>query len=161
MQRKGCTDADLLAILEKVLMAPVMEAHGGLDAVKEWSEVLSGGEKQRLNLSRVFYHRPQFAILDECTSAINVEAEQIIFENLIATGMALVTISHRHTLFKHHTQMLTFDGEGGYLIEPIQLDELDDLEGKKMKLMKNLRSVLKDLGEDWPRSIEEAVGNHP
>ena len=75
--------------------------------------------------------------------------------------MALVTISHRHTLFKHHTQMLTFDGEGGYLIEPIQLDELDDLEGKKMKLMKNLRSVLKDLGEDWPRSIEEAVGNHP
>lgn len=69
---RGMTDVELLSVLESVRLGYLLGREGGWDAVRDWSDVLSGGEKQRLALSRLFYHRPQFAILDECTSAVSV-----------------------------------------------------------------------------------------
>ena len=47
----------------------LLEREGGWDTRKEWGEVLSLGEQQRLGMARLFFHRPHFGVLDECTNA--------------------------------------------------------------------------------------------
>ena len=57
MKRKMVTDNDLMNILEIVNLQQVVQREGGLGAVADWKDVLSGGEKQRIGLSRIFYHK--------------------------------------------------------------------------------------------------------
>ncbi len=86
----------------------------GLDAVQDWKDVLSGGEKQRVGMARVFYHRPLFVVNDEATSQVSAEAESAIYAKCKQLGMTLFTVSHRRSLWQWHEFLLRFDGEGGY-----------------------------------------------
>jgi ATP-binding cassette subfamily D (ALD) protein 3 len=86
----------------------------GLDAVQDWKDVLSGGEKQRVGMARVFYHRPLFVVNDEATSQVSADAEGAIYARCKQLGMTLFTVSHRRSLWRWHEYLLRFDGEGGY-----------------------------------------------
>jgi len=63
--KKGATDDYLMELLRDVALDYLVAREGGWDAVADWADVLSGGEKQRIAMARLFYHKPQFAILDE------------------------------------------------------------------------------------------------
>jgi ATP-binding cassette subfamily D (ALD) protein 3 len=89
----------------------------GVNCLKEfqdWEQVLSGGEKQLVAMTRLLYHRPKFAILDECTSLVSLEMEAKFYNRAKEIGVSLFTISHRPSLFKYHDFYLKFDGEGNY-----------------------------------------------
>ena len=115
-------DEFLRELLEKVKLSYLLERdeEKGLDAVQDWNETLSGGEKQRIAMARLFYHRPIFAILDECTSAVSIDVEASMYrfakESL---GITLMTVSHRPSLFQFHDFLLRFDGKGSYYFGPI------------------------------------------
>jgi ATP-binding cassette subfamily D (ALD) long-chain fatty acid import protein len=51
-------------ILEKVHLGYLIGREGGLHVRKEWRDVLSGGEKQRMGMARVLWWRPKWAVLD-------------------------------------------------------------------------------------------------
>ena len=114
--RKGVSDEDLLEMVAEVGLRSVVTQHGGLGSEKEWHDVLSGGERQRVALVRVMYHRPSFALLDECTSAVSQEIENNLYLHLKRRGATLITVSHRESLMQHHDKLLSLDGLGGYQV---------------------------------------------
>ncbi|KAF4688965.1 ATP-binding cassette sub- D member 3 [Perkinsus olseni] len=90
------------------------------DSVIDWDARLSLGEQQRLSMARLFWHRPTFAILDECTSAVSIKMERRLFKLCGQLGISLITISHRPALHEFHDHMVTLDGCGGYTITAIE-----------------------------------------
>nr|XP_024003266.1 ATP-binding cassette sub-family D member 3 isoform X2 [Salvelinus alpinus] len=101
-KRKGISDQVLKEYLGNVQLGHILDREGTWDTVQDWMDVLSGGEKQRMAMARLFYHKPQFAILDECTSAVSVDVEDFIYSHCRTVGVTLFTVSHRKSLWKHH-----------------------------------------------------------
>ncbi|TID14849.1 hypothetical protein CANINC_004520 [Pichia inconspicua] len=80
-----------------------------LDRVEKWPDFLSIGEQQRLAMVRLYYHKPKFAVLDECTSNISSDLESECYR--IATkdlGITVISVCHRTTLWKFHNKILKF-----------------------------------------------------
>ena len=117
---KGYSDSELLGLL-KVVRLEYLVDRDGWDSVQDWTDILSGGEKQRIAMSRLFYHRPMFAILDECTSAVSVDVEGQMYRYAKQIGITLLTVSHRPSLFQFHEYLIKFDGLGGYDFMELEL----------------------------------------
>lgn len=72
----------------------------------DWEDQLSGGEQQRLALSRVLFHRPSFAVLDECTSMVAADAEERLYHTVVSANITPITMSQRLFLPQLHSKEL-------------------------------------------------------
>lgn len=123
MIKKKYNDKKLLDLLKILKIDHIVAREGGINTVRNWADVLSGGEKQRMAIARLYYHKPTFAILDECTSAVSVDAEDVIYNEAKNRGITIITVSHRPSLWKHHEYLLQFDGEGGYTFGKLDISK--------------------------------------
>ena len=125
MKRKGKTDDDLREILKWAHLDGFKcdGVHPSLDDVLEWNTALSPGQKQRMAFARLFFNRPAYAILDECTNGVSPNIEKDLYERCSSLGMAIFSISHKNELKKQHDFELHYnaDAEGTY--EWIDLNE--------------------------------------
>ncbi|KAL6913894.1 hypothetical protein ACHAPO_002344 [Fusarium lateritium] len=142
MRARGITDADLLEYLKILGLEHLPELYDeGWDAEAEWRDVLSGGLQQRVAMARLFYHRPKYAILDECTSSVTLETEKAMYDTAKSLGVTLMTVSHRRSLWKYHSHILQFDGQGNYVFTKLDADRRLKLEDEKEDLEVRLRQV--------------------
>lgn len=92
-------DDRVMKALEKAGLAIFVKSlDQGLNSiVGEAGAGLSGGQTQRLALARVFYHQPEILILDEPTSHLDQETEQVVTQSIseYAKNHLVIIIAHR------------------------------------------------------------------
>ncbi|KAG0469404.1 hypothetical protein HPP92_016104 [Vanilla planifolia] len=106
----------MVELLKNVDLEYLLERYP-LDEEINWGDELSLGEQQRLGMARLFFHKPKFAILDECTSAVTTDMEERFCAKVRAMGTSCITISHRPALVAFHDIVLSLDGEGGWTVQ--------------------------------------------
>ena len=110
-------DHELHQVLDKVNLPDLAERFGGLDVEKDWSDVLSLGEQQRLAFARILINKPEYIILDEATSALDVENEAALYQHLQQLESTFVSVGHRPTLIQYHQKLLKLLDHDSWRIE--------------------------------------------
>ena len=100
------SDEALQALLVRVNLLELAGRFGGLDAELDWAKVLSVGEQQRVAFARVLIAAPRYVILDEATSALDIANEENLYKELAASGATMVSVGHRPSILKYHSQVL-------------------------------------------------------
>ncbi|PHH67106.1 hypothetical protein CDD81_4501 [Ophiocordyceps australis] len=154
MKDKHKSEHDLERVLNEAKLGYLPDREGGWDTRKEWKDVLSGGEKQRMAFARLLYHEPQYAIIDEGTSAVSSDVEGLLYETCKEKGITLITVSTRASLKKYHTYNLALGmGEHGDAWE----FERIGTEREKMQVEKELQDLRERLAQvdEWKKRRDD------
>ena len=137
--RFGRGYVDEAAITEAVEQASLNEviagrAEGLETRLGSGGNELSGGELQRLGLARALAGRPKLLLLDEVSSALDVEMEQAVMKeiNRFKGQMTIITIAHRLSTIRHADEIHLL--ENGSIVESGTWDELMKQKGKFSRL---------------------------
>jgi len=95
---------------------------------------LSGGQRQRVSIARAILANPRLLILDEATSSLDSESEQMIQDGLrrLRSGRTTFVIAHRLSTIRSADQILVI--EAGQIVERGTHAELLALNGRYRQL---------------------------
>ena len=118
-EKSTASDAEIVSALQA---AELGQLAGRLDEEMHWSNILSGGEQQRLAIARALVFKPDWLFLDEATASLDEANEAAVYGVLKERlpGTTIVSIGHRPSLRKWHDRRLDLQrapGEVGRLGE--------------------------------------------
>ncbi|KAH3676022.1 hypothetical protein WICMUC_002318 [Wickerhamomyces mucosus] len=170
MIQMGINDYDLIKILKEVKLDYLLNRDEDLkyfDSFHEWKDVLSGGEKQRIQFARILFKKPKFIILDESTNAISSDIEAYLFDLLKVKQFAFITLSHRPLLIKYHDYLLEIQQNGDWNFDTLGTDsaiisiekEIKDIELKlnSVKILETRKMQLEKYLDGEEDEDEEIV----
>jgi len=136
--RRDCTPEEVLAASKAANAHKFIMRHPlGYDTyIGERGAGLSGGERQRISIARALLYNPKILILDEATSNVDTESEQLIQEALarVTAGRTTIAIAHRLSTLKNSDRVFVIDK--GRIVEQGTHDELLALGGLYYRLVK-------------------------
>ncbi len=109
-------------IVEALTAARLGHLAARLDEEAHWTNMLSGGEQQRLAIARALVFKPDWLFLDEATASLDEPTEEAVYGALKQRlpGATIVSIGHRPSLRKWHDRRIELQrapGEVGRLVE--------------------------------------------
>lgn len=144
--RLGRADATDEQIIEAAKAARchdfIMSLESGYDTILEnGGAQLSGGERQRIALARAFLQDSKILVLDEVTSALDVENEHLVQEALteLVQNRTVIVIAHRLWTVRHADEILVLDG--GRIVESGYHDQLVKAGGRYYTLWQYLENA--------------------
>jgi ABC-type multidrug transport system fused ATPase/permease subunit len=106
---------------------------------------LSGGQRQRISIARAILAEPRILILDEATSSLDSESEQMIQHGLsyLMQGRTTFVIAHRLSTIRRADQILVM--EQGQIVERGTHEELYAAQGRYFDLYTRQHGVEENL----------------
>lgn len=155
MFEMGYNDDHLYHILREVKLEYLLTREGNFNVKKDWKDVFSGGEKQRMSIARVLFKNPKFVVLDESTNAVSTDVEDYLFELLQRKKITFITLSHRPLLMKYHDFILEIKNEkgdpGNWIFHDLTSEEnLKSIDNEIHEIEQKLAKVL-----DWEKRKED------
>lgn len=155
MLEMGYNDDHLYHILREVKLEYLLTREGNFNVRKDWKDVFSGGEKQRMSIARVLFKNPKFVVLDESTNAVSTDVEDYLFELLQKKKITFITLSHRPLLMKYHDFILEIKNEKGdpesWIFHDLTSEEnLKSIDNEIRDIEQKLAKV-----EDWEKRKED------
>ena len=126
---------------------------------------LSGGQRQRVSIARAILASPRVLILDEATSSLDSESEEMIQDGLrqLRTGRTTFVIAHRLSTIRSADQILVM--EGGEIVERGTHEELLARDGRYRQLYDKQYKLETNRfinpGEDWTPEDKKPVAPRP
>ncbi|MFO7998311.1 MAG: ATP-binding cassette domain-containing protein, partial [Bacteroidales bacterium] len=127
---------------EVVLAAKIANAHEFISAtplgyhtnIGDRGGKLSGGQRQRISIARAVLQNPPILILDEATSSLDTESEQLVAEALsnVMKNRTSVVVAHRLSTIINADQICVM--QDGQIVEQGTHKELIELSGMYRKL---------------------------
>jgi putative ATP-binding cassette transporter len=93
--KRSITDDELSSVLQEAGLESAVKEHGGLDTARDWLEVLSFEEQQRLSLARAVLVRPDFVFLAQLDSALGDEEQERFLKLFTKHGISYVSFGDR------------------------------------------------------------------
>src|SRR6202522_1360911 len=124
---------------------------------------LSGGQRQRISIARAILAEPRILILDEATSSLDSESEQMIQQGLsyLMKGRTTFVIAHRLSTIRRADQILVM--EQGQILERGTHEELYALRGRYFELYTKQHGLESNLflapGEGDAAPVGDDVGS--
>lgn len=136
---KDIKDEDIKNICKRLkLHDKIMSLENGYETnLNKNKDLLSQGEKQMINFARILVENPSVVILDEVTSSLSYENEQLIKNaiNKIIKGRICFIIAHRLSTIKNCDKIILM--KDGKIIEEGNHKDLIDKQGEYYKLINN------------------------